>query len=83
MVSRLMWRDTYGWRPTLREASAVLPSGEAVATCVVPGAKMTSCPAFGGEDFRTLFLASIASEGSTGHVYKVQVDVIRRHEYEA
>jgi len=60
-------------------------SGEAVATCVVPGVKMTSCPAFGGEDFRTLFLASIASEGSTGHVYKVQVDVpgIRRHEYEA
>lgn len=24
------------------------PSGDAVATCAVPGAKMTSCPAFGG-----------------------------------
>lgn len=61
------------------------PSGEAVATCVVPGAKMTSCPAFGGEDLRTLFITSIASEGSTGHVYKVKVDVpgIRRHRYAA
>lgn len=61
------------------------PSGEAVATCVVPGAKMTSCPAFGGEDLRTLFITSIASEGSTGHVYRVKVDVpgIRRHEYVA
>lgn len=61
------------------------PSGEAVATCTVPGAKMTSCPAFGGEDLRTLFITSIAAEGSTGHVYKVKVDVpgIRRHEYEA
>lgn len=61
------------------------PSGEAVATCVVPGAKMASCPAFGGEDLRTLIITSIASGGSTGHVYKVQVDTpgIRRHEYEA
>lgn len=60
------------------------PNGEAVATCAVPGAKMTSCPAFGGEDLRTLFITSIAAEGSTGHVYKVRVDVpgIRRHEYE-
>ncbi|KAI3393388.1 hypothetical protein diail_4317 [Diaporthe ilicicola] len=61
------------------------PSGEAVATCQVPGAKMTSCPAFGGADMKTLFITSIASEGSTGHVYKVKVDVpgIRRHEYKA
>ncbi|KAK2599451.1 hypothetical protein N8I77_011205 [Diaporthe amygdali] len=61
------------------------PGGEAVATCKVPGAKMTSCPAFGGTDLRTLFITSIASEGSTGHVYKVKVGVpgIRRHEYEA
>ncbi|KAL1857525.1 rRNA-processing protein cgr1 [Diaporthe australafricana] len=61
------------------------PSGEAVATCEVPGAKMTSCPAFGGTDLRTLFITSIASEGSTGHVYKVKVDMpgIRRHEYNA
>ncbi|KKY37769.1 putative calcium homeostasis protein [Diaporthe ampelina] len=61
------------------------PSGEAVAVCEVPGAKMTSCPAFGGEDLKTLFITSIASEGSTGHVYKVEVDVpgVRRHEYDA
>lgn len=61
------------------------PSGEAVATCAVPGAKMTSCPAFGGEDLKTLFITSIAAEGSTGHVYKVKVDVpgVLRHEYEA
>lgn len=61
------------------------PSGEAVATCAVPGAKMTSCPAFGGPDLETLFITSIAAEGSTGHVYKVKVDVpgVRRHEYEA
>jgi xylono-1,5-lactonase len=61
------------------------PNGKAVATCVVPGAKMTSCPAFGGEDSRTLYITSISSEGSTGHVYKARVDVpgIRRHEYEA
>lgn len=61
------------------------PAGEAVAVCVVPGAKMTSCPAFGGRDMRTLFVTSIAAEGSTGHVYRVDVDVpgIRRHEYRA
>lgn len=61
------------------------PSGEAVATCAVPGAEMTSCPAFGGEELKTLFITSIAAEGSTGHVYKVKVDVpgVRRHEYEA
>ncbi|POS69925.1 calcium homeostasis protein Regucalcin [Diaporthe helianthi] len=61
------------------------PSGEAVATCVVPGAKMTSCPAFGGDDLRTLFITSIASDGSSGHVYKFQVDTpgIKRHEYKS
>lgn len=61
------------------------PAGEAVAVCSVPGAKMTSCPAFGGRDMRTLFITSIAAEGSTGHVYRVDVDVpgIRRHEYRA
>ncbi|RYP77386.1 hypothetical protein DL771_001181 [Monosporascus sp. 5C6A] len=51
------------------------PAGTAVATVSVPGAKMTSCPAFGGNDMRTLFITSIADEGSTGNVYKVKVDV--------
>lgn len=59
------------------------PDGEAVAVCAVPGAKMTSCPAFGGRDMRTLFITSIAAEGSSGHVYRVEVDVpgIARHEF--
>ncbi|KAF3761632.1 hypothetical protein M406DRAFT_342393 [Cryphonectria parasitica EP155] len=61
------------------------PEGEVVAVCAVPGAKMTSCPAFGGKDMKTLFVTSIASEGSTGHVYRIEVDVpgIRRHEFQA
>lgn len=32
------------------------PSGEAVATCAAPGAKMTSCSVFGGEDLSTIFI---------------------------
>lgn len=58
-------------------------AGEAVAVCNVPGAKMTSCPGFGGNDMKTLFITSIAAEGSTGHVYRVDVDVpgIKRHEF--
>lgn len=61
------------------------PTGKIVATCSVSGAKMTSCPAFGGKDMKTLFITSIASEGSTGHVYRVDVEVpgIQRHEYHA
>lgn len=61
------------------------PAGEAVAVCAVPGARMTSCPAFGGRDMKTLFITSIAAEGSSGHVYRVAVDVpgIERHEYRA
>lgn len=60
------------------------PAGEVVAVCNVPGAKMTSCPAFGGGDMKTLFITSIAAEGSTGHVYRVDVDVpgIKRHEFQ-
>lgn len=59
------------------------PAGEVVAVCAVPGAKMTSCPVFGGRDMKTLFITSIAAEGSSGHVYRVGVDVpgIARHEY--
>ncbi|KAK7747442.1 rRNA-processing protein cgr1 [Cytospora paraplurivora] len=59
--------------------------GEAVAVCEVPGAKMASCPVFGGKDLRTLFITSIAAEGSTGHVYRVEVDIpgIERYEYRA
>lgn len=61
------------------------PAGEAVAECAVPGAKMTSCPVFGGKDMKTLFITSIQAEGSTGHVYRVDVDVpgIARYEYQA
>lgn len=61
------------------------PAGNVVATCSVVEAKMTSCPVFGGKDMKTLFITSIASEGSTGHVYRVDVDVpgIERHEYRA
>lgn len=61
------------------------PTGETVATCSVSGAKMTSCPVFGGEDMRTLFITSIAAEESTGHVYRIDVDVpgVKRHESHA
>lgn len=61
------------------------PEGQVVAKCSVPGAQMTSCPAFGGRDMKTLFITSIAAEGSTGSVYRVEVDVagIKRHEVQA
>ncbi|ROW01238.1 hypothetical protein VMCG_05914 [Cytospora schulzeri] len=61
------------------------PSGEAVAVCQVPGAKMCSCPVFGGKDMRSLFITSISAEESSGHVYQVRVDVpgIARYEYRA
>lgn len=61
------------------------PSGDAVAVCQGPGAKMCSCPVFGGNDMRSLFITSIAAEGSSGHTYQVRVDVpgVRRHEYRA
>lgn len=60
------------------------PAGEAVAECIVPGARMTSCPVFGGKEMKTIFITSIAAEGSTGHVYRVEVDVagIARYEYQ-
>lgn len=59
------------------------PSGKPVAVCEVPGAKMCSCPVFGGKDMRSLFITSIAAEESTGHVYQVRVGVagIARYEY--
>lgn len=59
------------------------PGGIATAECAVPGAKMCSCPAFGGSDCRTLFITSIADDGSTGSVYRARVDVagISRHPY--
>lgn len=61
------------------------PSGEAVAVCEVPEAKMCSCPVFGGKDMRSLFITSIAAEGSSGHTYWARVDVpgIERHQYRA
>lgn len=59
------------------------PGGKAVAEVEVPGAKMCSCPAFGSPDMKTLFITSIASDGSSGHVYQVRVDVegVARHKY--
>ncbi|KAI8957317.1 hypothetical protein F5Y11DRAFT_352687 [Daldinia sp. FL1419] len=61
------------------------PEGMATATCDVPGAKMCSCPAFGGRDLKTIFITSIRNDdgGSTGNVYRVNVDVagVRRHPY--
>lgn len=59
------------------------PEGKVVAEVEVPGAKMTSCPAFGGEDMKTLFITSISDDGSSGDVYQVKVDVegIARHDY--
>ncbi|PSR84075.1 hypothetical protein BD289DRAFT_506312 [Coniella lustricola] len=61
------------------------PEGELIAKCNVPGAKMASCPAFGGRDMKTLFITSIAAEGSNGSVYRVEVDAagITRHQYQA
>ncbi|KAI0512884.1 hypothetical protein F5B22DRAFT_288136 [Xylaria bambusicola] len=61
----------------------ISPQGEVVATCVVPGAKMTSCPAFGGKDMKTLFITSISADGSTGNVYRARVDIpgIPRNEF--
>lgn len=57
--------------------------GKPLAVCTVPGAKMTSCPVFGGPEMKTLFITSIAAGESTGHVYRVDVDVpgIKRYEY--
>ncbi|KAI0018224.1 hypothetical protein F4780DRAFT_771841 [Xylariomycetidae sp. FL0641] len=59
------------------------PDGTCSAVVEVPGAKMTSCPVFGGREMKTLFITSIAAEGSTGHVYRVEVDVpgVERHAY--
>ncbi|KAI0832285.1 hypothetical protein F5Y06DRAFT_281141 [Hypoxylon sp. FL0890] len=59
------------------------PQGTITATCEVPEAKMTSCPGFGGRDMKTMFITSIADNGSTGNVYRARVDVegIRRHAY--
>ncbi|XXG95181.1 hypothetical protein Hte_001441 [Hypoxylon texense] len=51
------------------------PEGTATDACRVPGAKMCSCPAFGGRDMKTIFITSIMDEGSTGNVYCVRVDV--------
>ncbi|KAI1295123.1 hypothetical protein F5Y03DRAFT_372149 [Xylaria venustula] len=61
----------------------ISPEGEVITTCVVPGAKMTSCPNFGGKDMKTLFITSIAADGSTGHVYRARVDVpgIHRNQF--
>lgn len=57
------------------------PEGEITATCNVPGAKMVSCPTFGEKDMKTLFITSIAADGSTGNVYRARVDIpgIHRH----
>ncbi|KAH8194198.1 hypothetical protein TruAng_011642 [Truncatella angustata] len=62
----------------------ISPDGKVVAEVEVPGAKMTSCPAFGGEDMKTLFITSISDDGSSGDVYQVKVDVegIPRYEYQ-
>ncbi|KAI0433210.1 hypothetical protein F5Y09DRAFT_90614 [Xylaria sp. FL1042] len=59
------------------------PEGEVTATCVVPGAKMTSCPHFGGKDMKTLFITSISTHDSTGNVYRARVDIpgIHRHQF--
>ncbi|KAI0799530.1 hypothetical protein GGR55DRAFT_692609 [Xylaria sp. FL0064] len=59
------------------------PEGEITATCTVPGAKMTSCPNFGGKDMKTLFITSIAADGSTGNVYTARVDIpgIHRNQF--
>ncbi|KAJ3579454.1 hypothetical protein NPX13_g1102 [Xylaria arbuscula] len=61
----------------------ISPEGQIVATCAVPDAKMTSCPAFGGNDMKTLFITSISSDSSTGYVYRCTVDVpgIPRNRY--
>ncbi|KAI3317541.1 hypothetical protein HD806DRAFT_514900 [Xylariaceae sp. AK1471] len=60
----------------------ISPEGKVAATCVVPGAKMTSCPVFGEEDMKTLFITSIADDESTGNVYRVRVDVPGTHRHE-
>lgn len=64
------------------QLARVSPEGDITATCEVPGAKMVSCPVFGEEDMKTLFITSIAAEGSTGHVYRARVDIpgIHRHQ---
>ncbi|KAI0422453.1 hypothetical protein F5X98DRAFT_369924 [Xylaria grammica] len=60
----------------------ISPDGNMVATCIVPGAKMASCPAFSEKDMKTLFITSIAADRSTGNVYRARVDVpgIHRHQ---
>ncbi|KAI1775818.1 hypothetical protein F4818DRAFT_441096 [Hypoxylon cercidicola] len=51
------------------------PEGTVTGACIIPGAKLCSCPAFGGSDMKTIFVTSIMGEGSTGNVYRVRVDV--------
>jgi sugar lactone lactonase YvrE len=78
-------RDGYIWVAANSKGKLVRfsPEGKAVAEVEVPGAKMCSCPAFGSLDMKTLFITSIADDGSSGHVYQVRVDVegIARHKY--
>ncbi|KAM0817930.1 putative SMP-30/Gluconolaconase/LRE-like region-domain-containing protein [Seiridium cardinale] len=78
-------KEGYVWAAANSKGKLVRfsPDGKAVAEVEVPGAKMCSCPAFGGQDMKTLFITSIADDGSSGDVYQVKVDVegIPRHEY--
>ncbi|ETS77030.1 hypothetical protein PFICI_10904 [Pestalotiopsis fici W106-1] len=78
-------KDGYIWTAANSKGKLVRfsPEGTAVAEVEVPGAKMCSCPAFGSPDMKTLFITSIADDGSSGHVYQVRVDVggIARHKY--
>ncbi|KAI1426384.1 SMP-30/Gluconolaconase/LRE-like region-domain-containing protein [Xylaria sp. FL1777] len=53
----------------------ISPEGEVTATRVVPGTEMTSCPAFGDKDMKTLFITSIAADGSTDHAYRARMDI--------
>ncbi|KAI0123882.1 hypothetical protein BJ170DRAFT_100817 [Xylariales sp. AK1849] len=75
-----VWVSANSQGKVVRFSAAGTPDG----VVTVPGGKMCSCPGFGDIDRRTLFITSIAADGSTGSVYRVKVDVpgINRHTYQ-
>lgn len=75
-----VWNARWGAGCVVRHA----PDGSVDRVVEVPGAKRTTCPAFGGDDLKTLYITS-AREGMTdeetaaaphsGSVFAIRVDV--------
>jgi sugar lactone lactonase YvrE len=75
-----VWNARWGGGAVIR----ISPEGKLVETIEVPGVTRVSCPAFGGSDYKTLYLTT-AREGMTaeeadvqthaGSVFAIDVDV--------